>query len=104
MGYRPYIFKGFIDDGFDIQMDAFRNRMKKLKEKNMSSIPKTIKKRFYVGSLSVFQNGNNHLKTTLSEAVDEAKRKLEETDEEQFVVQIVRVVRREQKPIIVEKV
>ncbi len=92
------------NDNFDLDFMTFRSNMERLRKKNMLTIPKTIKKRFYVGSLSVFQNGNNHLKTTLSEAVDDAKRKLEETDEEQFVVQIVRVVRREQKPIIVEKV
>lgn len=92
------------NDNFDLHFMTFRSNMERLRKKNMLTIPKTIKKRFYVGSLSVFQSGNNHLKTTLSEAVDNAKRKLEETDEEQFVVQIVRVVRREQKPIIVEKV
>lgn len=70
---------------------------------------KTIEKaevksnRFYVGSKSVFTKDWGHEK--LADAVAHATELLEERDgEEQFVVQIVRVVRRKPQPIVVETV
>lgn len=107
MKYSPFetnILGKFIDDSFDIQMNAFRNKMEKLKEQNMNTIPKNLKKRYYVGSLSVFSSGNTHLKATVNEAIADAKRKVDETGDDQFVVQIIRVVRKQATPIIVEKV
>lgn len=91
-------------DNFDINFLLFRNRMQQLKEKNMNTIPKNLKKRYYVGSLSVFGPNNPHLKATVNEAIADAKQKLDETGDDQFVVQIIRVVRKQAIPILVEKV
>lgn len=64
-----------------------------------------ITKKFYVGSQSMI-NGtrNDWAHTTLNGAIDHAKKIAEETEEDQIVVQIIRVVKRQKTPIIVEKV
>ena len=61
------------------------------------------KRRFYVGSNRM---SPNWAKATLKEAVEHAKQILEKSPQldETFVVQIVRVVRRKQVPLVVEKV
>lgn len=62
-----------------------------------------IKKRFYVGSVSTITNGDwTH--RTIEEAIEHAKRLVEDSDEEQYIVQVIRVVRRKSTPVIVEKV
>lgn len=68
------------------------------------SIPKRLTKKYYVGSSSVFNPGNTHLKATVDEAIAEAKDKLEQTGEEQFVVQIIRIVRPVKPEVFVQKV
>lgn len=65
---------------------------------------KTLKaNRFYVGSPQTLR-GAGWGKPTLAEAVEHAKQLLESTGEEQFVVQIVRVVRKKEQPVVVETV
>lgn len=67
-------------------------------------IPTKITKKFYVGSSSVFTPNNSHLKRTVEEAIEDAKEKLDSTGEDQFVVQIIRIVRQAKSPKIVQKV
>lgn len=62
-----------------------------------------IKKKFYVGSQAMKTN-NDWAHSTLNGAIEHAKKLAEESDEDQIVVQIIRVVRRQKSPIIVEKV
>ncbi len=72
-----------------------------------------ITKRFYVGANKVFDTkefgemcGKSWAKSTLEEAINHAKKILEDKPEQEyaFVVQIIRVVRRKQQPLVVEKV
>lgn len=73
--------------------------------------------RFYIGSRGVFNRARGPASSpgagqkigwghaTLVEAIDHAKKVLEANDdEEQFIVKIVRVVRRKPTPIVVEEV
>ena len=67
-----------------------------------------IKNKFYVSSPRMHANNTAHQtwgKPTLSEAIDHAKEVLEENPdhEYEYVVQIVRVIRRQKMPVIVEK-
>lgn len=71
---------------------------------NRVDVPKKIDRKFYVGSLSVFAPGNNHAKTSLAEAVAEATALAQNTEQDQIVVQIVRVVRLQKRPVSVQKV
>jgi hypothetical protein len=72
-----------------------------IKEETVS--PKnTALPRFYVGSKRALQNG--WAKYTEKEAIDHAKMLLEQTHEEQFVVKIIKRVRRKSQPIVVETV
>lgn len=71
---------------------------------NKIEIPKKVERKFYVGSLSVFQPGNNHAKASLAEAVAEATRLAQDTEQDQIVVQIIRVVRLQKRPVSVQKV
>ena len=69
-----------------------------------------ITKKFYVGSRTMNPNSSDGrryqewAKKTLQEAIDHAKSLAEETEEDQIVVQIVRIVRKQKTPLIVEKV
>lgn len=83
-------------DGDEAMHRSNRNNMKKKK-------PEKITKRFYVGSNRM---ATDWPKATLFEAVAHAKRLLDEDPDMQqaIVVQIVRVVRRQSTPLIVEKV
>lgn len=71
---------------------------------NKTDIPKKIDRKFYVGSLAVFSPGNGHAKASLAEAVAEATKLAQDTEQDQFVVQIVRVVRLQKRPVSVQKV
>lgn len=74
----------------------------KHKEKKMFD-KKTLKaNRFYVGSPRALRDGWG--KPTLAEAVEHAKAQLESTGEDQFVVQIVRVVKKKEQPVVVEAI
>lgn len=63
-----------------------------------------IAKRFYVGSATTILNGEwTH--RTVEQAVKHAERLIADGESsEQFVVQVIRVVRRKDNPVIVEKV
>lgn len=61
----------------------------------------TEMKKFYVGSTNVSDSWKH---STLQAAINHAKERCEETDEIQYVVQIVRIVKPAKRPIIVEKV
>jgi hypothetical protein len=75
----------------------------KHKEKKVMFDKKVIKaNRFYVGSERALRTGWG--KPTLAEAVEHAKKLQAETGEDQFVVQIVRVVKKKEQPVIVEAV
>ena len=64
-----------------------------------------ITKKFYVGSRSMIDGSRSDwAKSTLQEAINHASELCSETDEEQIVVQIVRVIRPAKRPIVVEKV
>jgi len=64
-----------------------------------------IKNRFYVGSRSIVFGGRTEwAHPTLEKAISHAKELVEETDAEQIVVQIIRVIKRKDSPITVEKV
>lgn len=71
---------------------------------------KKITKKFYVGSPRMNPLSTDGTfyhtwaKSSLEAAVEAAKEKCEETGEPQIVVQIVRVVRPQKQPIVVEKV
>lgn len=64
--------------------------------------------RFYVGSASVFKPGYGGsepwAKFTEKEAIDQAKALVESTGKEQFIVKIIKVVRRKPQPVVVETV
>lgn len=73
------------------------------KEKKVMYDSKTLKaNRFYVGSDKALRTGWG--KPTLAAAVEHAKQLLEDTGEDQFVVQIVRVVKKKVQPVVVEAV
>lgn len=71
---------------------------------------KKITKKFYVGSPKMNPLGpdgslyEKWAKGSLDAAIEAAKQKCEETGESQIVVQIVRVIRPQERPIIVEKI
>lgn len=79
-----------------------------LKEYKMNEHVKIPEKfpRFYVGSKSVMPAGSNAqwAKGTLKEAIAHATTLCEQTGQDQFVVQVVRVVRRKTPPVVVETV
>ena len=103
--YLPLYYGRNLDlEEYYQELRNFRTNMEALSKKKVQMIPTKITKKFYVGSLSVFNSGNTHLKANINEAVNEAKQKCEETGDEQFVVQIIRVIRPERIPIKVEKV
>lgn len=59
-------------------------------------------KKFYVGSRNPQDSG--WAKNTLQEAITHAKQLVKETGDDQYVVQIIRVIRVKHFPIVVEKV
>jgi hypothetical protein len=65
-----------------------------------------LEKRFYVASKATVENtnGKNWMKPTLDEAIEHARDLCEDTDAVQYVVQVVKVVKPERKPVTVEDV
>lgn len=66
-------------------------------------------KKFYVGSNKVFgntDNGRSWAKKTETEALSHARRVMEEHPDQEycFIVKIVKVIRRQKQPLLVEKV
>lgn len=57
-------------------------------------------KKFYVGSQTAPHSDWAH--QTLKGAIEHAKRLVESTNTDQYVVQVVRVVKRAPRPIVVE--
>jgi hypothetical protein len=74
----------------------------KYRNKKESKMNLKVTKKFYVGKASVVNSDWAH--ETLQAAINHAKRLAEESETEQIVVQIVRVVRIPKRPVIVEKV
>lgn len=68
----------------------------------------TVKKvkRFYIGKPEVIEgrDSSHWAKDTLPEAIEHAKQRAEETGEPQYVVKVIKVVRRKSQPIVVEDV
>jgi hypothetical protein len=70
---------------------------------------KKITRKFYVGSrkMNPLSSDGSHYdewgKVTLEQAIEHAKEICEETGESQIVVQIVRVIKPQKVPIVVEK-
>lgn len=60
-------------------------------------------KKFYVGGRNTVPF-SGWVKDSLEEAIDHAKKLVESTGEEQYVVKVIRVVRRKPQPIVVETV
>lgn len=96
----------------EIKPETFDRYLQKNNPKLRKELMSTTKitKKFYVGSPSMnplSSNGrhyNEWAKSTLEQAIAQAKEKCEETGEPQIVVQIVRVVKPQRTPIVVEKV
>lgn len=62
-------------------------------------------RRFYLGSSHIsMSDGHSDVLTTLQEALDKAKESVEEGNREiAYVVEVVRIVRKANTPIIVEE-
>lgn len=65
----------------------------------MEQTPRTH--RFYVGSPACHPRG--WAKKTYQEAIDHATEKCLQTGDEQFVVEVIAIVRPEQPPVVVER-
>lgn len=65
-----------------------------------------VKRQFYVGHPRVVeaQRNDNWGKTSLDEAVAHARQRVEQTGETQYVVKVIRVVRPQKVPVLVEVV
>lgn len=63
-------------------------------------------RRFYIGSKQIFPGGNNPdwAHATIADAEAHAQKMIEETGEDQFIVKIIRVVRKRPTPVDIEKV
>jgi hypothetical protein len=76
--------------------------------KETGMAPKNAKRpRFYVGSKKAVQpdfRGETWAKFTEAEAIAHATKLVESTGEEQFIVKVIKVVRRKPQPIVVEVV
>lgn len=60
------------------------------------------KNKFYVGSNSIFERNLGH--ETLEEAIEHAADLMKEDEDDKFIVQIVKIVRSERRPVKVEDV
>ena len=69
---------------------------------------RTMTKRFYLGSKSVSEaiesSGHCVIVKTLPEVITEAKQAVEDGDDVRYIVEIIKIVRRQQTPVIVEDV
>lgn len=63
-----------------------------------------VSKKFYVGNAAFLKPDSPYTKTTLEEAIDAARSKVETTGTDQIVVQIIRVVKKQAQPTVVEEV
>lgn len=65
---------------------------------------RTMTKRFYVGSARMVEGGDcNHFMRLLPEAIEEGKKRLIASGaDEIYIVEVVRVIRRETPPLVVE--
>jgi len=64
-----------------------------------------ITHKFYVGARGMIDGSRNDwAHTTLKDAIEHAKNLAEETNEDQIVVQIIRLIRRQKPPFVVETV
>ncbi len=97
---KPYDFDHYL-----------QNNNPRLRERLMApQNNKKITKKFYVGSPKMNPLSSDGTfyhtwaKASLELAIEAAKQKCEETGEPQIVVQIVRVIRPQKVPIVVEKV
>lgn len=65
----------------------------------------TMTKRFYMGTSGITPN-NTELLKTLAEATNQAREYLEDNPscEERYIVEVIRVVRRERTPIVIADV
>jgi hypothetical protein len=63
-------------------------------------------KRFYIGKPEVVEgrDGMRWAKDTLAEAIEQAKLRAEETDQPQYIVKVIKVVRKKPQPVVVEDV
>lgn len=104
----PYLRGGFAGGGktalmyqdYNLALNKFKPNIMIIQEKNM--IPAKIVKKFYVGKASVVNSDWAH--ATLADAINHGKRLCEETEDEQIIVQVVRVVRIHKQPVIVETI
>lgn len=88
-------------DRFTKQMMEFKRKMNHMATKNTGKITK----KFYVGASRMQDRNNDWAHTTIEKAVEHARQLMEEEDsDEKIIVQIIRVVKRQRAPIIVEKV
>jgi hypothetical protein len=65
-----------------------------------------IKKKFYVASSTMHEGGsrNDWAHENLEDAIEHAKSLLSETKKIQYIVQIIRVVKLPERPMVVEEV
>jgi hypothetical protein len=108
MGYVKWARMNGIDPRHPTSFDEYlQQNNPNLREELVN---KKITKKFYVGSPKMNPLGSDGssyamwAKDTLEKAVQNAKELCEETGEPQIVVQIVRVVKPQKVPILVEKV
>jgi hypothetical protein len=93
----------WLKPSFNECWDAVENINAKKEESVVpTATPKTH--RFYVGSPVAYKNARDWAKKSLAEAVEHAKQRVEETGEEQFIVKVIKVVRRKAPPVVVEDV
>jgi hypothetical protein len=86
-----------------LRLRSFKNCGPDAAEKRkMISMALINQNKFYVGSRTALDRQWGHRK--IEHAIEHAKKLIEDTDEDQFIVQIVRVVKREKTPITVKKV
>lgn len=100
--------------GWDVNIDELEGqviykeigKMKKLnKERKMITNKQVQDNKFYVGSTSIFnRNAEGWGHPTLEEAIEHATALAQENESDQFVVQIVRVIRLQKAPVKVEEV
>lgn len=83
-----------------------RNCDGRVTKEKLETTPLRIRNKFYVAHPKVSRPGDTWAKATLADAVAHARKLLDQdaTAEYQLVVKVVRVVRRQMTPIIVEKV
>lgn len=76
-----------------------------MKERTMSPKNKKIPQ-YYVASNTIKPSaiGQDYVKFTEKEAVDQARKLVEQDGQERYIVKIIRRVRRKPQPVVVEKV